>query len=398
MIGELSGPIKIIKRLRDDFGEGWQEQADFLLAQLAKEYIGGDKMSPEQAAAKLLRVLTDEDGSVIVSKAQIRHAVAQGYNDFKEERAPGEGGKVRLATFDKDNFLIDAVPTTPEEHMARLITEVENWKNLEGYGFGIWDLDTAFGGLYPSELLALVGAPGSMKTALALNAVDDFLRKNKTGRVLFFSLDMPAQTIHARRLMRELNCSQGELYRMIKSKDQAVKEAQHLISQNDAGRFRLIGKPRGGRPYTWNQVQDIIIQLAPDLVIVDYLTLIGTYRSELDCVIDLMPKIKSIADDLGIAMILLSQMGRSSRAAQKSGSGGHAAGGHYVEDAVDVELELLKDENQDGDSAIVATVTKTRKNQSGKSFALDFKARSLSFGGTADKVTRSKPPVNVFNI
>ena len=74
------------------------------------------------------------------------------------------------------------------------------------------------------------------------------------------------------------------------------------------------------------------------------------------------------------------------------------AGGHYVEDAVDVEIELLKDESPDGKSAIVATVTKTRKNQSGKSFALNLKTRSLSFGSMADQVTRSKPAVSVFNI
>ena len=398
MIADLNGPLEVIKRLRADFGEGWEEQADFMLAKMVEGYITDDKLNPEQAASKLLRVLTDKDGTVVVSKAQIRRAGAQGYRDYRDDRNPGEGDKVRVVTYDKDNIIVDTIPTTSDEHMSRLVTEVENWKSLDGYGFGIYELDTAFGGLYPSETLALVGAPGSMKTALALNAVDDFLRKNREGKVLFFSLDMPAIKVHTRRLMREMDCFESELYGMIKRKDPAVKEAQHRLKLSDAGRFNLVGKPRGGKPYSWGQIAEIIIQLAPDMVIIDYLTLIGTYRSELECVIDLMPKIKSIADDLGIAMILLSQMGRSSRAAQKSGSGGHAAGGHYVEDAVDVEIELLKDESPDGKSAIVATVTKTRKNQSGKSFALNLKTRSLSFGSMADQVTRSKPAVSVFNI
>ena len=87
-----------------------------------------------------------------------------------------------------------------------------------------------------------------------------------------------------------------------------------------------------------------------------------------------------------------------SKAAQKSGSGGHAAGGHYVEDAADVEIELLKDEKADGDTAIVATVTKTRKNASGRSFMLDLNPRSLSFGTTAERVMRLKPAASVFNI
>lgn len=398
MIAELSGPLEVLKRLRADFGEGWEEQADFMLAALVQGYVAEDKLNPSQAAAKLLRDLTEKDGSAIVSKAQIRRAVAQGFRDYKELCSPGEGDKVRVVTADRDNLIIDAIPTTPEEHMSRLVTEVENWENLDGYGFGIWELDRAFGGLYPSETLALVGAPGSMKTALALNAVDDFLQKNSEGKVLFFSLDMPAIKVHTRRLMREMDCFESDLYGMIKRKDPAVREAQLRMTQRDGGRFHLVGKPRGGRPYSWGQISEIIVQLAPDMVIIDYLTLIGTYRSDLECVSDLMPKVKSIADDLGIAMILLSQMGRLSRAAQKTGSGGHAAGGHHVEDAVDAEIELLKDENTDGKSAIVATVTKTRKNQSGKSFALDLKVRSLSFGSTAETVTRSKPAVSVFNI
>lgn len=392
MAGKLA---KFVELLRRDSPDGWEDDVIPLLAAEAEEVITRG-MNPMLAGKHIAKMCSDAGGNVLVSGAVIRRAVAEGFRSLKAARHPTHGDDVMLAS-SFDGFGI--VQSTSEQHLARLTEEVANWKNLEGYGFGIMELDRAFCGLYPSEMMALVGAPGSMKTSLALNAVDDFMSHMPLdARLLFFSLDMPPQTVIARRLMREMNCFQSELYRMIHDKSPAVKDAYNRIAARDAGRFRLVGRQRGGEPYAWEDVANIIVQVAPDLVIIDYLTLIGKYRSELEAVYDLVPKIVSLKEDLGLAVILLSQMGRSSKAAQKSGSGGHAAGGHYVEDAADVEIELLKDEKADGDTAIVATVTKTRKNASGRSFMLDLNPRSLSFGSTAERVMRLKPAASVFNI
>ncbi|OUO91842.1 DnaB-like helicase C-terminal domain-containing protein [Cloacibacillus sp. An23] len=386
---------KFIELARRDSPDDWEDGVIQLLAVEAEDVITRG-MNPMSVGKHLAKLCSDGGGNVLVSGAVIRRAVAEGFRSLKASRFPSHGDDVMLSS---ESDGISLVPSTSGQHLAKLTSEVAEWKNLEGYGFGVVELDRAYGGLYPGEMMALVGAPGSMKTSLALNAVDDFMYQMPLdSRLLFFSLDMPPQTVIARRLMREMNCFQSELYRMVHDKHPAVKEAYGRILERDAGRFRLIGRPRGGEPYSWDQAANIIIQVAPDLVIIDYLTLIGKYRSELEAVYDLVPKIVSLKEDLGIAVILLSQMGRSSKAAQKSGSGGHAAGGHYVEDAADVEIELLKDESEGGETAIVATVTKTRKNASGKSFRLDLNARSLSFGGTAERVKRLKQAASVFNI
>ena len=392
MAGKLA---KFVELLRRDNPDGWEDDVIPLLAAEAEEVITRG-MNPMLAGKHIAKMCSDAGGNVLVSGAVIRRAVAEGFRSLKASRFPSHGDDVMLSS---ESDGISLVPSTSGQHLAKLTSEVAEWKNLEGYSFGIMELDRAYGGLYPSEMMALVGAPGSMKTSLALNAVDDFMYQMPLdSRLLFFSLDMPPQTVIARRLMREMNCFQSELYRMIHDKSPAVKDAYSRIAARDAGRFRLIGRQRGGEPYSWEDVANIIVQIAPDLVIIDYLTLIGKYRSELEAVYDLVPKIVSLKEDLGIAVILLSQMGRSSKAAQKSGSGGHAAGGHYVEDAADVEIELLKDEKADGDTVIVATVTKTRKNASGRSFMLDLNPRSLSFGSTAERVMRLKPAASVFNI
>ena len=386
---------KIIEQLRENYPAEWEDVVIDLLSSEAQEVIAKG-MNPVRVGKHLAKLSSDGDGNVLVSGAVIRRAVSEGFSSVKSRHFPARGDEVILGSVDDG---LSIIQSRAKQHLARLTEEVANWKNLGGYGFGIMELDRAFCGLYPSEMMALVGAPGSMKTSLALNAVDDFMsRMPLDARLLFFSLDMPPQTVIARRLMREMNCFQSELYRMIHDKSPAVKDAYSRIAARDAGRFRLVGRQRGGEPYSWEQIASIIVQVAPDLVIIDYLTLIGKYRSELEAVYDLVPKIVSLKEDLGLAVILLSQMGRSSKAAQKSGSGGHAAGGHYVEDAADVEIELLKDEKADGDTAIVATVTKTRKKASGRSFMLDLNPRSLSFGTTAERVMRLKPAASVFNI
>ena len=373
--------------------EEFADQAAFLLRTAAEERIRAG-LSPEAVMEQLLRESVSPDGAVWVTKQLTLHAVSQAMNDVKAFVRPGTDGRIVVRS---DVGGMTPVASTGDEHLRQLETEVRGWSSTEGFGFGINELDTAYGRLFPGEVLAVVGAPGSMKTTLALSAAEWFLLSQTAGKVLFFSLDMPARTVMARRLMREMDCYYYDLLRRIREGDESVTQAKRRLAAYDKGRFVLIGKQP--RPYSWQQISDITVQAAPELLIIDYLTLIGTYRSELEAVYDLMPKIKALADNSGIAVILLSQMGRGSRSAQRSSSGGHAAGGHYVEDAVDVEIELLKeDSEEEGKSVVVATVTKTRKGRSGGNFALDFNPRTLSFGSTAQSVRRTKPNTKVFEI
>lgn len=339
-------------------------------------------------AQRLKAECTAEDGTVYASESEIAMAIAAALDNTMRRIDESFAGQIITAG--------KVVESNERAHMRDLAAQVQSWKNLTGYGFGIYEFDRAFGGLYPGETLALVGAPGSMKTSLALNAVDNYLH-NFDRSVLFFSLDMPAKTIAARRLMRELDAFQGEIYAMLKDGDPKVKNAVERMQANDRGRYKLIGRKRGGERYSWDEIRNIIVQVAPELVIIDYLTCIGDYATELAAVKDLMPKICGAAEDFGISFILLSQMGRSSRTAQSVSSGGHAAGGHHVEDSVDVEIELLKQMDDDS-SSFIATVTKTRKTASGRSFQLNYAPRTMEFLNSCTEVRRAVKPRQVFEI
>lgn len=358
------------------------------------EFLLQKGLSPDAVMRQLSKECSSPSGDASVSRGRIVMAVAAGLNSIKSVIRSDLAGQVVLS----GNNGWSPIITEPEKHLSALKTEVQSWCDLEGCGFGISELDKAYGGLFPGETLALVGAPGSMKTSLAISAAESFLRHGSDGKVLFFSLDMPARTIAARRLMREMDCFQSQLYEMIKSGSPELDNAIKRLHEYDRGRFRIADKPRGGSHFSWEQITGIVSQLAPELVIIDYLTLIGDYRSELEAVKDLMPKIVGMAGDFGLSVILLSQMGRVSRAAQKTSLGAHAAGGHYVEDAVDVEIELLQEKDSNDENAIIATITKTRKGRSGQSFRLDFKPRSLSFGHTCLPVNKAKAPQKIFDV
>lgn len=379
--------------LGDYFASGYKvefpDHAQELIAGRAQVLLKKGGTTPEDVAKILRDECTAEDGTPQVTTAEIRAAIAAALSGLRLEMDPSLEGKLLVGS--------ERIEAAPDGHIEAFADEVRGWKNLDGLGFGIYELDRAYGGLYPKETMALVGAPGSMKTSLALNAVNHYLSNNE-GRVLFFSLDMPAGKVAVRWYMRELDRSEPEVYHMWQSHDPEFEEAKKRLNAWERGRFRLVGKPKGGRHYSWDNLRNIVIQTGPELVIIDYLTCIGDYKSELEAVRDLMPKICSLAEDFGLAVILLSQMGRGSRAAQKMSSGGHAAGGHYVEDAVDVEIELLKQLDEAGKTNFIASVTKTRKAAAGRSFRLDFTPWTMEFRSTCTEVHRSAKPQKIFEI
>lgn len=370
-----------------EFPDGAQD----LLAGRARYLLSRVGGNPETVAERLREECTSDSGVLQVTIAEIRAAIAKALSGLSCDIDPTLEGKLLVNTA--------RVEADPDGHIESFASEVRGWRNLEGLGFGIYELDRAFGGLYPKETMAVVGAPGSMKTSLALNAVNDYL-SNSTGRVLFFSLDMPAERVAVRWLMREVGRGEKEIFQAWKDPDSdpELKEARRRLNELQKGRFRLVGKRGGGKRYSWDDLRNMTVQVGPELVVIDYLTCIGEYRNEMDAVRDLMPKICGMAEDFGLSVILLSQMGRSSRAAQSSSSGGHAAGGHFVEDAVDVEIELLKQISEDGRSNFVATVTKTRKTASGRSFRLEFTPATMEFKRFCSEVSRAQKPKQIFEL
>ena len=258
--------------------------------------------------------------------------------------------------------------------------------------FGVYELDEACGGgFYPGELCVLVGGTGSMKTSLALSMVEEFVLEG-LGRALYVTVDMTPEEIYLRLILREAFDSYGEKQMRsmaAQGHPDYINSKQRMLEKYD-GRLVVVGHEPQKRinldRYRWHVGKEI-----PDLVIIDYLTALDHgWKSDLEFVSQAMPQIHGLAQELKIPVLILSQMSRSSKTNQNSGQiGCHARGGGIVEELSTIEVELRREEKDDGQKAqIFATVTKTRRGVAGQTFMLDYKGKSMRFTGVAERAER----------
>lgn len=284
----------------------------------------------------------------------------------------------------------------PSAHLARRMGDVKSWRQDAAFTLGIDGLDEIFGGVLPGEILAITGAQGSMKTSLALCAVERGLDEGK--RISFFSLDMSPQEVAERRLQLRLELNQRDLHELIRDGSETVKQTAREITERDLDRFFLAGNEGNKRWLVDDVIQSTTIHRS-DVLVIDYLTLLKPIgKSDLECAEQAMPKLKNFAQRDSVAVVLLNQMSRTSKREQAAGMvGGHGKGGGIIEEMVHSEIELIKDypEHEGARDRIIATVTKTRRGPTRQSFELDYLPHCLKFTGCFARAWRdsqkSKP-------
>lgn len=300
---------------------------------------------------------------------------------------------VRTALREVSKDVKQVVITDPAEYRARLVAEVKSWGNMAQFRLGIPGVDEQYsGGIYPGEVAVLVGSEGSMKTSLTLHAIDDYLRHTQ-GLVLYFSLDMEASKVELRRIMAKMDCSERmAMAQMVAGTDEYMEAVEALDEYG--GRFLIVDGQ-----WTLKRMVDLIRTEIPDVVVIDYLTAVDGYQSELECTRAVMPVIKELARSDKITFFLLNQMSRMEKINQRNGvTTGNGMGGSIVEQRADFVFSLLKDAPIDGHSNLVLTIAKNRRGLNGKSFALEYRGHSMTFTGRSAEVLRQKPQQAVFEV
>jgi KaiC/GvpD/RAD55 family RecA-like ATPase len=277
-----------------------------------------------------------------------------------------------------------------EAQRARHRTELEqalrHRHSLVPLALGIDKLDALIpGGITAGEVLHIVGGEGGLKTSLLLHILCSYAEKG--GKALFFSLDMPPEAIELRLLMRVLDCGKERAAEHVKHDTSEYRRARAILEERD-GNLAIMGGPLG-----LGKMRDSILMSNADVVAIDYVTLVEGYRSELDTAREVTKAIRQWRKSWGVTFVLLSQMSRESkRDAVQGGSGGHGIGGSSLEQLVDYELELIRDEalNYGGKPRLIATLKKNRAGQSGVSFEIYPCFPSLAFTERADRVERER--------
>ena len=279
-------------------------------------------------------------------------------------------------------------------HFAALEANVKRWKGKR-LGFGVRLLDeTIGGGLYPGEIMNLVGGPGAMKTSLSLSMAEQEI--DRGGRVLYLSLDMPAEEILSRLLLRYAGIGKDRVVSAIRHDDREYEEAKQRLIERMDGRFHVVGN----EPMSLRDIDAALSRACPTLVILDYVTLVQAGDSELAVTRNVMQWVRQAAEGGSLMFLLLHQMSKSSLINQKNGLiGNNSMGGSSAQQTAWYEIELLKQENEDGGIAhIVATITKSRRGGDGRSLVLDYVPCRMTFTGDAQLVRQIKKSKPVFEI
>jgi len=205
--------------------------------------------------------------------------------------------------------LKDALP----EAWERLEMLHEHKGMLRGLPTGFRDLDTTLSGLQKSDLIILAARPSMGKTTLALDiARMTSITHDKS--VLIFSLEMSSQQLVDRMLSAQSRVNAWNL------------RTGHLSSDRDFSQLRdSLDKLAKAKIYIDDQPGNSIVRMKAlsrrlkaekglDLIVVDYLQLMTTsknYDSMVNQVTEISRSLKSLAKELDVPVLALSQLSRA---------------------------------------------------------------------------------------
>ncbi len=205
--------------------------------------------------------------------------------------------------------LKDALP----EAYERLEKLHENKGMLRGLPTGFKDLDNMLSGLQSSDLIILAARPSMGKTTLALDiARMSGVTHNKS--ILIFSLEMSSQQLVDRMLsaqsrvnawnLRTGNLSSDRDFSLLRDSLDKLAKAKIYIDDT-AGNSIVRMKALSRR---------IKAEKGLDLIVVDYLQLMTTsknYDSMVNQVTEISRSLKSLAKELDVPVLALSQLSRN---------------------------------------------------------------------------------------
>lgn len=198
-----------------------------------------------------------------------------------------------------------------QENINHLLQSIESRENGEitGLKTGIKSLDEHTGGLQPSDLFVIAGETSQGKTSLALTIAYNSAIKN-AARIAVFSLEMSVQQLTARLTSMETRISSKKiLFYPLNSIDKdRIKTMIHLPTSA----IFIDDCTNSSIEYILSGIRLAHMQFKIQVAIVDYLQLIKdqSKRNEETEISSNTRRLKNLAKELNITIILLSQLSR----------------------------------------------------------------------------------------
>ncbi|MBQ7031246.1 MAG: replicative DNA helicase [Bacilli bacterium] len=197
---------------------------------------------------------------------------------------------------------------------AKLEELTKSKKLITGLETGFYDFDKITTGFQPGELIILAARPGMGKTALALNMAT-YAATTTDKAVAIFNLEMPAE-----QLVNRIISAQGgiDAYKLQTGQMQERDWKRYNEAMNQLAETNLFIEDNSG--VTVAEIKAKCRRLANmpkglGLVVIDYLQLVTTGNKRIESrqveVSEISRSLKTMALELGVPVIALSQLSRS---------------------------------------------------------------------------------------
>lgn len=213
-------------------------------------------------------------------------------------------------------------------------------KDLLGYSTGFGTIDMMTEGLRKGKFWIVGGNPGGGKTTFAINVMDTLITQQV--RPLFFSLEMDKTSIALRIIGKRLGLNEWKILKgkLSEAERQAVDEEKKRLNQSG---MLVYKKPHSIQKIITIARAEIAMKRA-DAIFVDYAQMIdGGKKETVDNMNEVALSLQSLAGELNVPIMLISQLNNESRKTHSSFVSGFKGSGTF-EQAADVGIVLRSPE------------------------------------------------------
>jgi replicative DNA helicase len=287
------------------------------------EQVGGN-----QYLAEIVNVVPSSTNvkhyAEIVQKKYILRSLIEAA-DYVSELAFEEGDDKMDDILDLAEKKIFGVVSSPKNQRFTSLKDAlpEAWERLErlhehkdalrGLPTGFKDLDNILSGLQKSDLIIIAARPSMGKTTLALDIarMSAILHGKSVG---IFSLEMSSQQLVDRMLSAESRVNAWNLRTGRLSADKEFSQLRDSLDKLAKAKIYIDDQPGNSIVRMKAISRRLKAEKGLDLVIVDYLQLMTTsknYDSMVNQVTEISRSLKSLAKELDIPVLALSQLSRA---------------------------------------------------------------------------------------
>jgi replicative DNA helicase len=338
---------------------------------------------------------------MVKDKSTLRHLIGIAvemtescYNRTDDVAEVVEDAEKRIFSLAENRLKSDIIPI--REHVFRTFDILEKLYHrkeaITGIPSGYTDFDSITNGFQRSDLIIVAGRPGMGKTAftlnVALNCTHGKKDKERPYSVAFFSLEMSSQQLVQRLLSAKAKVDSNKLRSGFFSKGEWENLTSAASELNDISLF-LDDTPAISAMELRAKCRRLKREHDLDLVIVDYLQLMGSTKSESreQQIADISRSLKALAKEMDIPIIALSQLNRGveSRSDKKPMISDLRESGAIEQDA-DLIVFLYRDEfynEHSPDSGKAEVIIAKHRNGSTGTVKLSFIKEYMRFENLA---------------